>query len=59
MADRFKVGDAVRVPGYGFPMYISELNGIQATLHPAWQDEKKDRGPGRDCIAVRVLELEN
>ena len=40
-----QVGDVIKVPGYGFPMYISELDGIQAVLHPAWQDEKKQWHP--------------
>lgn len=35
-----KVGDVVRVPGYGYPLYVSELSKGSAVLHPAWHDHK-------------------
>ena len=40
----FKVGDVVKIPGYGFPMQIGELNheNLGAVLYPAWHNEKNE-----------------
>lgn len=41
LVNYLKVGDVVKLPGYGFPMQIGELNDLSAVLYPAWHDEKK------------------
>ena len=50
LALKLNVGDVVKIPGYGFPLYISQISiphdiknkPISAVLHPAWFDHKGD-----------------
>ena len=42
LVNYLKVGDVIKVAGYGYPMYIGELNNLSAVLYPAWHDEKGD-----------------
>ena len=37
-----KVGDVLRIPGYGYPMYVKAISAKNAVLYPAWFDHKGD-----------------